>query len=499
MLVRVISIVLLICAPGPGTCSLFVFRSDLCNTNANSTLNWEGGGSTMMRVSRSSEAPASVRFEPVLGLGGRDVADGVHVSVLLQGALSAGGGLLLEPTYGLTLDNVDIELDPEASGPVAQFVGGPANPNVAPCPLRCASSWSMAPATGFDPSVDNVSISSLPAASRPPCVNDTVVFPRGYYPTAGVFIPNAVVTWGSMRAFTLTSEVTVPAALPYASQLFEGADAALVEPQTGQHCRLNRGCTCPTVCSAPPTGSPTTQPTSTTPTAPTPTPTRAPVAATVAPSVSPGRSGRGGDSKGGLSGVDIMLICLGVILGILLVALIKAMWFPSEQQKARRGQRQFLTSSSFNNPAYISPTIHVIQGSAVSQENPLFGAGSDVTSDDGGSYASAYTRNNNMDTHRNGVGSNRPASLVLDAPGLGDHSVVDASNGGANGDVKYVNLAAAVGGDDIVYSDGAVGGQRDSMASLDALPVAAVDSREGDSQADTQAPPEAILKGLEKH
>lgn len=64
----------------------FVYRADLCNSNANSSSNWEGGGGTMAPHTR----PVTVSF----GAVGGSVA--THVDVLLEGQLSAGGGLYLD-------------------------------------------------------------------------------------------------------------------------------------------------------------------------------------------------------------------------------------------------------------------------------------------------------------------------------------------------------------------------------------------------------------------
>jgi hypothetical protein len=77
----------------PTTAAIYVFRADRCNTNANSANVWEGGGGTMEIRNTSAMSASSISFGATTG---STVGSTVHVDVLLQGRLSAGGGLNLE-------------------------------------------------------------------------------------------------------------------------------------------------------------------------------------------------------------------------------------------------------------------------------------------------------------------------------------------------------------------------------------------------------------------
>lgn len=77
----------------PTTAAIYVFRADRCNTNANSGNVWEGGGGTMEIRNTSAMSASSISFGATTG---STVGSTVHVDVLLQGRLSAGGGLNLE-------------------------------------------------------------------------------------------------------------------------------------------------------------------------------------------------------------------------------------------------------------------------------------------------------------------------------------------------------------------------------------------------------------------
>eukprot|EP00041_Stephanoeca_diplocostata_P014976 m.283272 g.283272 ORF g.283272 m.283272 type:complete len:483 (+) comp19876_c0_seq3:328-1776(+) len=295
---------------------LMVFRADRCNTNADVDFNWVGN--TMSVSEQAEDTPSSVGF-------GLESSPFLPVDVLMSGNLTAGGGLFLEPSLALTLDNVALHFDSHASGHPARFVAGQSesDPN---CALSCKENWRIAP---------NISVISRPqdllvTPARAPCRLDTAVMPPGY--NVAVVAGDGVIVYGGLRWFTIDGQDLTDATNIPSRQIRPSIPILFVGPAAVNYCtRDPTSCTCGSFCS----GDVSTAVLSTT------------------------RSSAPGSNTGSSSGTQDLVapIVAGVGTFILFLSCILVYLFCCGRGRASKGDAESRLFASFQNPAYVSPAL----------------------------------------------------------------------------------------------------------------------------------------------